>query len=144
MTPLRLDGTAAVIDGALQISTRRGCGSASSEAVSVVVGSTRLRDWSGGFTWTASVLALERAGLVFRAQDQLNLYRFVLDPVTNVHSVERIIAGKLTLLTDAEWRVAPGSYVKISVTMTGTGVISVSLNDADPFITLADSKLRSG
>ena len=130
-----------VRDGHLEASTKLGCNS----EMHAVLASDRIASFYGDFTLTATISTDARAGLVFRAQDDQNMYRFWLDTtlLVPVHALERLTDGVVQRITDAPlWTVTPDSWHVVSASMVGP-VITISV-DGVPLMTASDTTYLAG
>ena len=130
-----------VNDGMLSASTTLGC----SDMLHAVYYSDKVVAYRGDFTLTAAVSTVDRAGLVWRAQDAGNLYRFYLDTTlpAGLHVLERVQNFVTTRLTDGvRLGVLPGSWHTVSVSVVGTQ-FNISL-DGTPLLSVVDGTFASG
>ena len=129
-----------VRDGHLEASTKLGCNA----DMHAVIASNRIAGYYGDFTLTASVSTADRAGLVFRATDDLNMYRFYLDLtlLAPVHVLERVQDGYVQRITDAPLAIAIDSWHVVSVTMVNT-LITVMI-DGVTLMSASDNTFLAG
>ena len=123
-----------VNDGVLVANARTGC----YDQLNAVVAVNTIKEWRSGFTFSARVSSADRAGLIFKATDKLNMYRFSLDfqSATSTHKLERIINGDATDIIDFTMPVTRNRWYTVAVSMAGNqinitvdGVLMVSTRD---------------
>ncbi len=101
------------LDGVLQAAARYGCNS----DLHLVIASQKIRNYPSSFTLTARVNTQDRAGLVWRAQDKQNMYRLYIDVTTNIHVVEKLVAGNPLRITDFSYPLLADTWYTVAVTM---------------------------
>ena len=116
-----------IINGNLQSTSIIGSKFEASAVFSYTKANTQL-DYTTAFTVSTTVSTPDGVGLYFRVVDENNWYRAVINPVTGYHYVESMVAGMLTIMTDAvDSSILPNVYNTLSVSVLGPA-FNVSVN----------------
>jgi hypothetical protein len=113
-----------ISDGLLQAAARFSCAS----DLHSVIASQKIFSYQSAFVLTAKVSTDDRAGLIWRAQNRLNMYRFYLDVITNLHVVEKIVNGVSTKLSDVSLTLPANTFHTVSISQVNAQ-INITIND---------------
>lgn len=127
-----------LVDNELQAGARPGCG----KDLILLSNSLNVYNHRSAFTLTGIFRTGDQAGLVFKALDRFNYYRFVVDVGTGVHFLERNLAGVTTRIIDAPLPLDRTLYHTMAVVVSATAMDF--LIDGTSIMTTMDMSLPVG